>query len=253
MEFKVACCQFDMAWESVADNLRRAEVFVALTEADLVVLPEMFATGFGADPERAAQTAEGPVVEWMRKMSQRYGHVLAGSVIVRTERGFANRLLFVRPDGSVEWYDKRHLFSLGGEDERFVAGDSRRVVEWRGMRFLLTVCYDLRFPVWCRNRGDYDAILCVASWPAARREVWRTLLRARAIENQAYVIGVNRTGSDPQCRYAGDSAIIDFRGDTLCEADDAEGIFAASLDRRALDRFRAKFPVWRDADDFRLL
>ena len=253
MEFKVACCQFDMAWESVADNLRRAEVFVALTEADLVVLPEMFATGFGADPERAAQTAEGPVVEWMRKMSQRYGHVLAGSVIVRTERGFANRLLFVRPDGSVEWYDKRHLFSLGGEDERFVAGDSRSVVEWRGMRFLLTVCYDLRFPVWCRNRGDYDAILCVASWPAARREVWRTLLRARAIENQAYVIGVNRTGSDPQCRYAGDSAIIDFRGDTLCEADDAEGIFAASLDRRALDRFRAKFPVWRDADDFRLL
>ncbi|WP_300748833.1 amidohydrolase [uncultured Alistipes sp.] len=253
MEFKVACCQFDMAWESVADNLRRAEVFVALTEADLVVLPEMFATGFGADPERAAQTAEGSVVEWMRKMSQRYGHVLAGSVIVRTERGFANRLLFVRPDGSVEWYDKRHLFSLGGEDERFVAGDSRRVVEWRGMRFLLTVCYDLRFPVWCRNRGDYDAILCVASWPAARREVWRTLLRARAIENQAYVIGVNRTGSDPQCRYAGDSAIIDFRGDTLCEADDAEGIFAASLDRRALDRFRAKFPVWRDADDFRLL
>lgn len=253
MEFKVACCQFDMAWESVADNLRRAEVFVALTEADLVVLPEMFATGFGADPERAAQTAEGPVVEWMRKMSQRYGHVLAGSVIVRTERGFANRLLFVRPDGSVEWYDKRHLFSLGGEDERFVAGDSRRVVEWRGMRFLLTVCYDLRFPVWCRNRGDYDAILCVASWPAARREVWRTLLRARAIENQAYVIGVNRTGSDPQCRYAGDSAVIDFRGDTLCEADDAEGIFAASLDRRALDRFRAKFPVWRDADDFRLL
>lgn len=253
MEFKVACCQFDMAWESVADNLRRAEVFVALTEADLVVLPEMFATGFGADPERAAQTAEGSVVEWMRKMSQRYGHVLAGSVIVRTERGFANRLLFVRPDGSVEWYDKRHLFSLGGEDERFVTGDSRRVVEWRGMRFLLTVCYDLRFPVWCRNRGDYDAILCVASWPAARREVWRTLLRARAIENQAYVIGVNRTGSDPQCRYAGDSAIIDFRGDTLCEADDAEGIFAASLDRRALDRFRAKFPVWRDADDFRLL
>ena len=253
MEFKVACCQFDMAWESVADNLRRAEVFVALTEADLVVLPEMFATGFGADPERAAQTAEGSVVEWMRKMSQRYGHVLAGSVIVRTERGFANRLLFVRPDGSVEWYDKRHLFSLGGEDERFVAGDSRRVVEWRGMRFLLTVCYDLRFPVWCRNRGDYDAILCVASWPAARREVWRTLLRARAIENQAYVIGINRTGSDPQCRYAGDSAIIDFRGDTLCEADDAEGIFAASLDRRALDRFRAKFPVWRDADDFRLL
>lgn len=253
MEFKVACCQFDMAWESVADNLRRAEVFVALTEADLVVLPEMFATGFGADPERAAQTAEGSVVEWMRKMSQRYGHVLAGSVIVRTERGFANRLLFVRPDRSVEWYDKRHLFSLGGEDERFVAGDSRRVVEWRGMRFLLTVCYDLRFPVWCRNRGDYDAILCVASWPAARREVWRTLLRARAIENQAYVIGVNRTGSDPQCRYAGDSAIIDFRGDTLCEADDAEGIFAASLDRRALDRFRAKFPVWHDADDFRLL
>ena len=253
MELKVACCQFDMAWESVAENLRRAEVFIALTKADLVVLPEMFATGFAADPERTAQTMDGPVVKWMQTVSQRYGHALAGSVIVRTERGFANRLLFVRPDGSLEWYDKHHLFSIGGEDERFVAGDSRRVVEWRGMRFLLTVCYDLRFPVWIRNRGDYDAILCVASWPAARREVWRTLLRARAIENQACVIGVNRTGSDPQCRYAGDSAIVDFRGDTLCEADDTEGIFAASLDRDALEHFRAKFPVWRDADDFRLL
>jgi hypothetical protein len=133
-----------------------------------------------------------------------------------------------------------------------VAGRRRVVVEYGGLRFLPLVCYDLRFPVWCRCRSDYDAILCVASWPAPRREVWRTLLRARAIENQCYVVGVNRTGDDPWNHYAGDSAVVDFKGTPLCEADASEGVFTARLDREALDRFRTKFPAWRDADDFLL-
>ena len=137
-------------------------------------------------------------------------------------------------------------------DEEELLAWMRVVVEYGGLRFLPLVCYDLRFPVWCRCRSDYDAILCVASWPAPRREVWRTLLRARAIENQCYVVGVNRTGDDPWNHYAGDSAVVDFKGTPLCEADASEGVFTARLDREALDRFRTKFPAWRDADDFLL-
>ncbi len=249
---KVALCQFSMGWETVADNLRRAEGFVAQADADLVVLPEMFATGFVTEPQRVVQSERGEIVAWMRSTAQRYHVALAGSAIVRSGGRAVNRLFFVRPTGDVERYDKRHLFSIGGEDAHFLAGERRVVVEFGGLRILLLVCYDLRFPVWSRCRGDYDAILYVASWPAPRREVWRTLLRARAIENEAYVIGVNRTGDDPTNHYAGDSAVIDFKGIPLCEADASEGLFTAVLDREALDRFRTKFPVWRDADDFLL-
>ncbi len=252
MSLKVALCQLSLAWEDVTENLRRAERFVAQADADLILLPEMFATGFVTEPQRVAQPQSGRIVEWMRRTAQRYSTALAGSAIIRHEARFVNRFLFVRPSGEVVWYDKRHLFSIGGEGDRFEAGDRRVVVEYGGLRFLLLVCYDLRFPVWSRCRGDYDAILCAASWPAPRREVWRTLLRARAIENQAYVIGVNRAGDDPSNRYAGDSAAIGFKGETLCEAGAAEGLLTAELDREALDRFRAKFPVWRDADDFQL-
>ena len=249
---KVALCQFSMEWEAAARNLRRAESFVAQAEADLVVLPEMFATGFVTEPRRSGLPDEETIVEWMRRTAQRHRAALAGSAVVRCGDRFVNRLFFVRPTGEAEHYDKRHLFSIGGEGAHFAAGRRRTVIAYGGLRFLLLVCYDLRFPVWSRCRGDYDAILCVASWPASRREAWRTLLRARAIENACYVVGVNRTGDDPQNRYAGDSAVVDFRGMPLCEADASEQVVAAELDRGALDRFRSEFPVWRDADDFRL-
>lgn len=239
-----------MEWEAVARNLRRAESFVAQAGADLVVLPEMFATGFITEPWRSELPDEATIVEWMRRTARRHATALAGSAVVRCGGSFVNRLFFVRPDGGVERYDKRHLFSIGGEGAHFAAGQRRVVVGYGGLRFLLLVCYDLRFPVWSRCRGDYDAILCVASWPAARREVWRTLLRARAIENACYVVGVNRTGDDPWNRYAGDSAAVDFRGVPLCEAGGSEGVFTAELDGEALGRFRSEFPVWRDADDF---
>ena len=220
--------------------------------ADLALLPEMFATGFVTEPWRTALPDEEELLAWMRRTARRYATALAGSAVVRSGDRFANRFFFVRPAGGAERYDKRHLFSIGGEDAHFVAGRRRVVVEYGGLRFLPLVCYDLRFPVWCRCRSDYDAILCVASWPAPRREVWRTLLRARAIENQCYVVGVNRTGDDPWNHYAGDSAVVDFKGTPLCEADASEGVFTARLDREALDRFRTKFPAWRDADDFLL-
>ena len=166
---------------------------------------------------------------------------------------FYNRLYFVRPDGSVEHYDKRHLFTYGGEDKHFTRGNRRVVVAWRGVRLLLEVCYDLRFPVWSRNRGDYDAALYVASWPKSRVEAWSTLLRARAIENQCYVVGVNRIGEDPNCEYCGCSAIIDPYGRTLAECErDKECLAEAELDMEALRAFRAKFPVLRDADRLRI-
>ena len=248
---KVALCQFSMEWEAVARNLGRAETLVAQAEADLIVLPEMFATGFVTEPQRAV-LPEDEIVGWMRRMAQRHAAALAGSAVVRCGDRFANRFFFVRPTGEAECYDKRHLFSIGGEGAHFAAGSRRTVIEYGGLRFLPLVCYDLRFPVWSRCRGDYDAILCVASWPASRREAWRTLLRARAIENECYVVGVNRTGDDPWNRYAGDSAVIDFKGAPLCEADASEAIVATELDRAALDDFRSEFPAWRDADDFQL-
>ena len=239
-------------WEDTAGNLRTAGRMVAEADADLVILPEMFATGFVTDPGRVAQPMSGEIVQEMTRWVRTTGKAVAGSLIVEEEGRYYNRLLFIKPSGERVQSDKRHLFSIGGEGANFWPGRERGVVEYGGIRFLLQVCYDLRFPVWSRCRNDYDAIIYVASWPAGRRDVWRTLLRARAIENQCYVVGVNRTGDDPWNHYAGDSAVVDFKGTPLCEADASEGVFTARLDREALDRFRTKFPAWRDADDFLL-
>lgn len=252
MELKVALCQTAMEWERPQVNLRRIERMLGGTDADLVVLPEMFATGFVTDPRRVAQPMSGEIVSWMREYARREGRALAGSLIVGERGRYFNRLLFAAPSGELTCYDKRHLFSIGGEGAAFTPGDARVVVEYGGFRLLLLICYDLRFPVWSRCRGDYDAILCVASWPESRREVWRTLLRARAIENQAYVLGVNRTGCDPATRYSGDSVAVGFRGETLAEAGDGECVLHAVLDHERLELFRERFPAWRDADAFLL-
>jgi predicted amidohydrolase len=162
-------------------------------------------------------------------------------------------MYFVKPTGEVEWYDKHHLFSIGGEAKQFTAGTERKVVEWRGVRYLLEVCYDLRFPVWSRQRGDYDAIIYSALWPKARREVWRTLLRARAMENQAYVLGVNRIGEEPALEYSGDSMIVDYRGDVIVDCASEEGVAVADIDIAAREKFADRFNVARDADNFVIL
>ena len=215
--------------------------------ADLYVLPETFATGFMAEGsiEQGSQ-----VLSWMQQQASRLYAAVAGSVAIRDRKQqFRNRFYFVRPDGRYAFYDKHHLFTMAGENNQFVAGERRVVVEWRGVRFLLQVCYDLRFPVFSRNQGDYDAIIYVANWPSSRSEVWHTLLRARALENQCYVIGVNITGDETGVAHAGDSAIIDAYGKTLaqCAPDKAESA-SALLDMEALQRFRQKFPVLADAD-----
>ena len=252
MQLRVALCQFDMGWEDIPGNLAKAGRMIGSAEAGLVVLPEMFATGFVLDPRRVAEPMDGRIVTWMREYACRTGRALTGSAIIRDDGRYFNRQLFVRPTGEVTAYDKRHLFSIGGEGGLFSAGTERVVVEYGGLRLLLLVCYDLRFPVWSRCRNDYDAIVYSASWPESRREVWRTLLRARAIENQAYVLGVNRTGDDPRLHYSGDSAVIGCKGETLAEAGEGQRLLTARLDMDELRRFREKFPAWRDADDFDL-
>jgi predicted amidohydrolase len=208
----------------------------------------MFQTGFVTNPKEVAD--RGVTLEWMLQLAARMDAAIVGSIIVKEDETYRNRMYFVMPDGGVEWYDKHHLFTIGGEGKHFERGNERRVVMWRGVRFLLEICYDLRFPVWSRQRGDYDAIIYSALWPTPRRGVWCTLLRARAIENQAYVIGVNRIGDEPTLCYSGDSAIVDYYGRAMVDMADMEGVRTEVLDVDALEAFRHKFDVGRDADDF---
>lgn len=252
MNLKVAIAQTDIEWGAVPQNLARAAEAVAGVEADLVVLPEMFATGFMTSPGTAAEEPGGPIAEAMRRWARQYGRTVTGTVAVNESGRLRNRMLWADPSGEVTAYDKRHLFRPGGEADAYAAGDRRVVAGCGGARFLMQICYDLRFPVWSRNRGDYDAIVYCASWSAHRRDVWRTLLRARAIENQCYVIGVNRVGSDPSTIYVGDSAVIDFKGRTVVDAGDGVSTLTAELDFDAQRAFRESFPAWRDADAFRL-
>ena len=219
---------------------------------DVIVLPEMFMTGFVTDAAVVAKYADATLA-FMHEVAERLDAAVVGSVVVRDDNEYRNRMYFVKPTGEVEWYDKRHLFSIGGEAERFTAGEERKVVEWRGVRYLLEVCYDLRFPVWSRQRGDYDAIIYSALWPKPRRDVWRTLLKARAIENQAYVIGVNRVGSEPELEYVGDSAVIDARGRYVVDSGDKQGVYVVEINLEEQIKFRERFNVARDADSFEIL
>lgn len=251
---KIAIVQHDIRWGQLEWNLQHiTSLLDQQREADLYVLAETFATGFLA--EGSSEMAEGQsrqIVCWMQQQAYRLDAAIAGSVaFVDDKRQLRNRLFFVRPDGSYDYYDKRHLFGFAGETDEYVAGERRVVVEWRGVRFLLQVCYDLRFPVFSRNRGDYDAIIYVANWPARRRDVWQTLLKARAIENQCFVVGVNRIGSDKACEYLGDSVVINAYGHTIasCTPEMMETA-CAEFDLDELHRFRRKFPVLEDADQF---
>ena len=247
---KITILQRDIIWANPEENVRRADAAIdAQPGADIYVLPEMFSTGFCTEPRDIAEPENSETLQWMQRKAKALDAAIAGSVAVGKDGRYFNRFYFVKPDGCVEFYDKKHLFTYGGEHKRFTAGDRRVVVEFRGVRFLMEVCYDLRFPVWARNHGDYDAILYVASWPTSRVEAWSTLLRARAIENQCYVVGVNRVGDDPACNYCGGSAIIDAYGRTMAECERGkECEVSAEIDMEKLQAFREKFPVLKDAD-----
>ena len=247
---KVTILQRNIEWANRVLNVQRAEEAIDRNAgADLYVLPEMFSTGFCIQPEGIAESCDSDTLKWMKRKATEIDAAIAGSVAVEQEGKYYNRFYFVKPDGSVMYYDKKHLFTYGGEHLRFTAGEERVVVEWRGVRILLEVCYDLRFPIWARNRGDYDMILYVASWPTPRVAAWSALLVARAIENQCYVAGVNRMGTDPACEYCGGSVIIDPYGKTIAAcADNTECEATAEIDMEALEAFREKFPVLKDAD-----
>jgi omega-amidase len=228
---------------------------------DVVLLPETFTSGFSNDAIGDAETMDGPSVAWMRAQAARLGAALCGSVQLRVDGSVFNRLLWVTPDGTLQHYDKRHLFRYAREHERYAAGRERLTVEWKDWRICPLVCYDLRFPVYSRNRydverpgaPDYDLLLYVANWPAARAYAWKTLLRARAIENLCYVAGLNRVGTDGNgIDYDGDSAVIDFLGHPVSECTDAEVVVTTTLLADELAKHRERFPAMLDGDAFEL-
>lgn len=267
---KITLLQQNIAWADPAENQRRSEAAIlAAPLSDLYVLPEMWSTGFNAVDDDSASLL------WMKQIAGKVNAVVAGSLSVKAEDGTRrNRFYFVMPptdeypEGKVEFYDKRHLFTYGKEQLHYSAGEELKVVKWRGVKFLLQVCYDLRFPAFSRNRIDkqilpsgevvseylYDCALYVASWPASRIKPWRILLQARAVENQCYVAGVNRVGDDPVCKYCGGTEIIDAYGcvTDACPDDEVSHI-TCELDMDALGSFRKKFPVLEDADSFQLI
>jgi len=254
---RVSLVQQPLIWQDpVANRARFGTLLAALAgQTDLVVLPETFTTGFSMQVELLGEVAGGATVEWLRAQAAALDAAITGSVITQQDGHYYNRLLFALPSGEVRHYDKRHLFRMGREHQHFTPGRAAWTVPWRGLRICPLVCYDLRFPVFSRRRPelDYDVLLYVANWPAARVDAWRQLLRARAIENQAYVVGVNRVGSDGlDVRYPGESAAVDFLGRTLAGLGDAPGVCAAQLPAAPLFAFRQRFPAHLDADRFTL-
>jgi len=253
-DLRVTLVQHPLAWEAPEDNRRQFEDLLEAEqpETDLVVLPEMFTTGFSMNALANAEPADGPSLRWMRAMAQRHDCAVAGSVAIEERGAVYNRLIFATPEDHTV-YDKRHLFRMAGEHERYAIGGERVVLSWRGWRIKPEVCYDLRFPVFSRNRNDYDLLFFVANWPAPRAHHWRSLLVARAIENLACVVGVNRIGSDANGRdYVGDSLAIDARGELLADLAARETLETVRFSGDDLGAYRTRFPAYLDADDFAL-
>lgn len=253
---RISLIQTDIAWEDKQENLRRLRLRLEELKGrtDLVVVPETFTTGFSMNADRLAEPLTGPTVSLLQQWASKYCTALAGSFIARHDDGTCrNRFFFFTPDGKAAYYDKRHLFRMGHEDQYFAPGHERPVISYRDFRILPQVCYDLRFPVWSRNVDNgYDLAVYVASWPASRRQVWDVLLRARALENQCYVCGVNRTGIDGNdLLYDGGSVVYSPKGERLASLPDGhEGTATVDLDLASLQHFRKKFPVAADADPF---
>lgn len=260
----ITLLQPDLYWHDPVANRAMLEerIFTLPEPTDLIVLPEMFTTGFTMDASAVAEPMNLTTFRWLKQMAAQTGAVVTGSYVVRDGMAFYNRLVWMQPDGEFDVYDKRHLFRMAGEDTVYTAGTRRIVKEWKGWRICPLICYDLRFPVWSRNASfspsltnatdfNYDLLLYVANWPAPRRNAWNVLLQARAIENLSYVVGVNRIGKDGnQHLYTGDSAVIDFKGDVLFRQPDTEAVHQQTLSLNALRAFRNQFPANLDADAF---
>lgn len=255
-KIRITLVQTDLFWESPQKNRDYLEVKIQnLSEpTDIIILPETFTSGFSIRAHHIAETMDGPSVKWMRQLAAKTGAAICGSLIITENGQFFNRFVFIKPDGEAVHYDKRHLFSIGDEKEAYSPGTLRTVFTYLGWRIALYICYDIRFPVWCRNRNDTDLMLFTANWPMARISVWNTLLKARAIENQVYIAGVNRIGSDGNgIKYNGESQLINPFGNVLLDPEaHEEGLFTVEISLTQLNDFRQKFPVANDADIFEI-
>lgn len=256
---KIALVQTDIAWCNMDENIAKADAMIANSEAaDLYILPEMWSTGFVIEGQDVAQTEdECKALQWMIATAKHRSCAICGSLVIREKEKLYNRHFFITPKGIAARYDKRHLFGLGGETKRFTAGKERVIVEWQGVKFLLQTCYDIRFPVFARNRltksgYEYDAIIYVASFPTARANVWQSLSIARAIENECYVLSVNRTGDDIYCNYSGGSLVCDSFGQIITQCKEAEEVAIAQIDVSSLKERRRRFPTLRDGDLFHI-
>lgn len=250
---KIAIAQMDMVWRDEATNLAKVEqLALQAQEADLLILPEMFTTGFCMDADELACDMGGETVKKLQALSRQYDLALYGSVIIEEQGKFLNRGLFIKPDGEIVSYDKKHLFTPGTEADTYSSGDKKVIAEYKGWRFCLQICYDLRFPVFVRNvENEYDAILYVANWAESRISAWNRLLPARAIENMAFVCGVNRVGTDIYGEQGGNSVLLNPIGDPIISCGKKEELaISEELTKEKLERMRQKFPVYKDADRF---
>lgn len=251
----VTLVQTELAWEDAYSNLQHFDSLLnkQALNTDILFLPEMFSTGFSMNPQQLAEKMDGEAVNWMRQKAKLLDAVVCGSLIIEESGKYFNRLVWMRPDGSLETYDKRHLFTLAGEDKHYDRGEKRLVTSWKGWKICPLVCYDLRFPIWSRNTENFDLLVYVANWPKSRIMHWKNLIRARAIENQCYGIALNRIGIDgAQKEYSGHSTIVDFNGTALYEAIDVEDVFTLSLDKEKLSQYRERFQFLQDQDTFEI-
>lgn len=268
MSLTVTLIQPDLKWEDKKANLEMlSQKIESIEKSEIIILPEMFSTGFSMRPELLAEIMEGPTVEWMRNIAMTKKAIITGSLIIEDGGKYYNRLVWMLPTGECAWYDKRHLFAFGEEDQHYTPGKKRLIASVKGWRINLQVCYDLRFPVWARQSSsanhekaksdkgfEYDIIIYVANWPERRSNVWKTLLQARAIENQCYTIGVNRVGLDGNnINHSGESMITDPLGNVLYQKANEEDVYTYTLEKDILEEVRNKFPFYKDADDFMLL
>jgi predicted amidohydrolase len=252
---KIALVQTSLAWENPIEN--RSHLAQKITgfmeDVDLIVLPEMFSSGFTMNPEAVAETMEGETVAWIQHLAKAKNCAIAGSLVIEENGNYYNRLVFVYPTAEVKWYDKRHLFTLAGEDKSYRAGTEKLIVDYRGYKICPLICYDLRFPVFSRNAEDYDVLLYVANWPKPRTNAWDILLKARAVENMCYVVGVNRIGTDANNHeYIGHSQVVDFLGNYLLEPQEADAVFIVELNKAKLLETRSRLAFLDDRDDFEI-
>lgn len=253
---KVALFQTKLAWEQPETNRKFIEEYFLNeeTDLDLFILPEMFTSGFTMNPEAIAETMNGETISWLKQLAQQKNCAITGSLVIQENGNFYNRMVFVHPSGKMECYDKRHLFTLAGEEKVYTKGIDKVIVNYNNWKICLQICYDLRFPVFARNTEDYDLLLYVANWPKARITAWDALLKARAIENMTYTIGVNRIGEDAnKLEYPGHSKVIDYLGDEILACENELGVFCVELDKTKQTEIRQKMNFLNDKDDFNLI